>query len=81
MPNLNSQKAIISGATGGMGRAVALAFAREGIETALMARNEERLEALAEECAGLGTPAIPVVCDISDVSSVPTSVDEAIRRL
>lgn len=81
MSDLSGHKAIISGATGGMGHAVALAFAREGIKTALMARNEAGLGALAEECAGLGTPAIPVVCDIADVNSIPTSVDKAIQKL
>ena len=81
MPNLNSQKAIISGATGGMSRAVALAFAREGIETALMARNEERLIRLAEEYAGLNARALPVVCDIASVDSISASVEEAIQKL
>lgn len=81
MPNLNGQKAIISGATGGMGRAVALAFAREGIETALMARNEARLGGLAEECARLNARAVPVVCDIASVDSISASVEDAIWKL
>ena len=81
MSALSNRKAIICGATGGMGRAVALAFSREGIATALMARDQARLEALAEECAREGKPAIPVTCDLARPESISTSVDDAIQRL
>ena len=64
-----------------MGRAVALAFSREGIKTALLARDEVRLDALAEECAEAGAPAISVACDIAQPDSITASVEDAILRL
>lgn len=81
MSSLSNHRAIICGATGGMGRAVALTFAREGIKTALLARNEARLDDLAEECAEAGAPAISVACDIAQLDSIAASVEDAILRL
>lgn len=81
MSSLSNRRAIICGATGGMGRAVALAFSREGIKTALLARDKARLDALAEECAEAGAPAISVACDIAQLDGIAASVEDVILRL
>ncbi|MBO6519552.1 MAG: SDR family NAD(P)-dependent oxidoreductase [Rhodospirillales bacterium] len=81
MRELTGQRAIISGATGGMGQTVARAFARVGIETALFGRNEDKLSALAEECEELGGSAITVTCDISKPDDIPHAVERAIKNL
>lgn len=81
MSDLKGRKAIICGATGGMGHAVAVAFAREGIDTALIARNERRLQRVADDCSEAGTRAFPVVSDISNVDGISGAVLEAVQRL
>ena len=58
------RKAIVAGASAGMGKAAALALAREGVEIFLSARGEERLIAAAAEIAAeTGVKVTPVVAD------------------
>ena len=58
------RRAIVAGASAGMGRASALALAREGVEIFLSARGEARLAAAAAEIAGeTGAKVTPVVAD------------------
>jgi short-subunit dehydrogenase len=57
--------AIITGASAGIGKALALQLAREGAWVALAARNQERLQALGAECRALGGKAEVVPTDVS----------------
>src|SRR6185437_14841872 len=59
--------ALITGGGRGIGRAIALAFAREGIRIAVAARTAEQVEQVAHE---IGNGAIAVVCDVADPESV-----------
>ncbi len=58
-------KAIVVGANGGMGKAVALALAHQGVELALIGRNEKAITAIAETCNEAGATTFPLVCDIA----------------
>ena len=78
---LEGRKALIVGAYGGMGRAVALALAGEGVSCALMGRDGERLADVARGCAEAGTAAFPVMCDIARTETIGPAVHEAIGRL
>lgn len=71
MPSVaGSRTVVITGASAGLGRAVARAFAREGARIGIMARDPERLAAVKEEVERLGGQAIPLVVDVADPSSV-----------
>ena len=79
--SLTERKALVVGAYGGMGRAVAVSLAREGVVCALMGRSQERLTDTAKTCAEAGTQAIPVVCDIAQTPTIEDAVHKAIQAL
>jgi short-subunit dehydrogenase len=57
--NLSGRKALLTGATGGLGRAIAQALAEHGAQVALSARKREALEGLAAELPGSGHSVLP----------------------
>ena len=62
-----AKTALITGGGRGIGRTIALAFAREGIRIAVAARTAEQVEQVAHE---IGNGAIALVCDVADPESV-----------
>lgn len=64
------------GASAGIGRAVALALAREGVRLALAARDEKRLDAVAQQALELGaTQARPFRLDLTDPDSIAAALN------
>ncbi len=61
---------VITGASSGIGRATALAFARQGANLVLAARDDEPLRQVAAECETVGAPAIVVPTDVRDEQAV-----------
>jgi NAD(P)-dependent dehydrogenase (short-subunit alcohol dehydrogenase family) len=70
---LARRRVLVTGATGGLGAAVARAFAREGASVALVARDGARLDALRSE---LGEAAAAVAADVGSWSEVSRAVSE-----
>lgn len=60
----------ITGASAGIGRALALRFAAEGAHVAVSARREERLRELVEEIESLGVRGLAAPCDVADEAQV-----------
>ena len=78
---LVGRHAIVTGASSGLGVEFAEALALAGADVALVARREERLEAVASKLAGYGRKVVPVAADLYDLSSIPdivTRCEEAI---
>jgi hypothetical protein len=73
MPRLTSyagKSALITGASSGIGRLLALRFARAGARVALVARREPALRQLAREIEGGGGQALVLPCDVADRAEV-----------
>ncbi len=57
---------VITGASSGLGKAMALRYAKEGEDLVLIARRKERLEEVAEECKNVGAEVEAIVADVND---------------
>lgn len=79
--DLRGKTAYVTGASRGIGRAVALAFAAAGADVALVARDEARLAGVAADVEELGRSAVVLPCDVTDDAAVRATVNEAIGRL
>jgi len=60
----------ITGASAGVGRATARAFARDGADVGLIARGRERLESARREAEELGRRAVVAEADVADAAQV-----------
>lgn len=67
---LSGKVAWVTGATGAIGREIALSFAREGAKVAVSARTEDAVAELAGEIAGAGGMAMGVPLDVTDADAV-----------
>jgi NAD(P)-dependent dehydrogenase (short-subunit alcohol dehydrogenase family) len=76
-----SKVVVVTGASAGLGRAVAHAFAQRGCRLALLARNPEALEAAANECLRMGGEVITIPTDVSDANAVECAAAEAEAKL
>jgi 3-oxoacyl-[acyl-carrier protein] reductase len=81
MQSLQHKTALITGAGKGIGRAVALALANEGVHIGLVARTEKDLQAVAAEVTALGVKAAMAVADVSDINSVNAAVAKIRQEL
>src|SRR4051794_38750293 len=66
---------VIAGASAGVGRATARAFARPGARLGLIARGRAGLEAAAAEVRAAGAEALVLVCDVSDANAVEAAAE------
>jgi short-subunit dehydrogenase len=70
-----SQVVVVTGASGGIGRATAVAFARRGDQVALLARGEVGLQAAADDVRAAGGTPLVIPVDVADADAVEASAD------
>jgi 3-oxoacyl-[acyl-carrier protein] reductase len=75
MESLQGKNAIVTGAGKGIGKAIAIALAKEGVQVGLIARTSKDLETVAAEITALGVKAAFAVADISNIAEVNKAVE------
>jgi NAD(P)-dependent dehydrogenase (short-subunit alcohol dehydrogenase family) len=75
---LQGKHVVISGASKGLGRALALRFAAEGASVTVCARSVRLLESLQADLASRGTDVLALPCDISDSQSVRSFAEQTL---
>ena len=78
MFSLAGKVCVVTGASRGLGRAMALAFAEQGADVVAAARSRDELEALAREIEGKGRRALVQATDVTDLGQLQALADRAL---
>ena len=78
---LDGRVAIVTGASRGLGKAIAFALAKAGADVALAARSRAQLEVVADEVSALGRRALAIPTDVIDPDAVEALVERTVREL
>lgn len=70
----NGKNVVVTGASSGIGKQVALDFSKEGANVVLIARRKDRLKEVKDECGEFGGKVIAVSCDVSDYMQIESAV-------
>lgn len=71
---------VITGASGGVGRATAWEFAKQGAKVVLLARSDEQLQAACKEVEDLGGQSLTITVDVADPDAVEAAADRVERE-
>lgn len=80
MTDLKNKNALITGAGKGIGKAIAIALAKEGVNVILVARTQTDVDQLAAEVNQFGVKSLALSADVSDINSINTAVEKALAE-
>lgn len=80
MIDLKNKNALITGAGKGIGKAIAIALAKEGVNVILLARTQSDLDEVAQNIKTYGVQVQTLIADVSDINSVNTAVEKALSQ-
>ena len=80
MGRLEGRSALITGASRGIGKAIALAFAAEGADVVATARTTNAVDAVIGQCRQMGRNGLAVTADLSVEKDIQRVADEALRK-
>ncbi|MFV8323175.1 3-ketoacyl-ACP reductase [Flavobacterium sp. LS2R12] len=80
MTDLKNKNALITGAGKGIGKAIALALAKEGVNIILVARTQEEIYSVAAKVRSLRVKALAITADVADINSVNAAVEKALAE-
>ncbi len=74
--DLTGKVAVVTGASSGLGKDAALAYAEAGADVALIARRKEKLEEVEAKIKSMGRKALAVQCDVTDIKDCEDAIKE-----
>lgn len=80
MFDLHGRNAVVTGASAGLGREIAIALAGQGANVAILARREHKLNEVAEEVRAKGVDCLVVKCDVTDTEQVMAAAEKCIAH-
>ena len=78
---LEGKSAFVTGGGRGLGRAIAIAYAREGADVAVVARTPEEVDETAQQVGVLGRKGMGLIADLTDTRQTANAFSEAVREL
>ncbi len=80
MTDLKNKNALITGAGKGIGKAIALALAKEGVNVILLARTQDEIDNVAAKARSLRVKALAISANVADINSVNAAVEKALAE-
>lgn len=80
MNNPNKQVVFITGASSGIGAALANEYAQHGSSLVLAARRIDKLSAIAEKCRALGSEVLVIACDVTQQENLQKALEQSLEK-
>ncbi|MBW4361694.1 3-ketoacyl-ACP reductase [Flavobacterium taihuense] len=80
MNDLKNKTALITGAGKGIGKSVAIALAKEGVNVILLARTQSDIDEVAKQASTFGVKSLAITADVANINSVNSAVEKALAE-
>src|SRR5512135_1206962 len=78
--DLSGKTAIVTGGSGGIGRAMAVGLAQHGADVVVSSRTQAALEPVAEEIRKLGRKSLAIAADVTDENAINSLVEKTLKE-